>query len=83
MKIRTADARVSDFDIHISIVPVLWLVRLPFHIALGSRRVEAHPALKLVVGTHDCVRGLVYELRCVVVCNRVGDVVMPIQGKLH
>lgn len=52
MNVRTADSGVSDANIDISLFPLLGLVLLPDHVALGGLFVLTHPSLKLVVGAH-------------------------------
>lgn len=55
MQIGTADTAVRDFDIHVRFFPRFWVKGLEFHVTLGGRRVQAHPALKCVVVAHDDV----------------------------
>lgn len=55
MHIRAAHAAVGNFDIAVPRLKRLGLELLPDHVALGGAGVQAHPALKLVVGLCHCV----------------------------
>lgn len=51
VQVRSADTGVSDLDVNVGFLPGLGLELLPHHVALDGLGVQAHPALKLVVGS--------------------------------
>jgi hypothetical protein len=47
------DSRQSSYlDVDISLLPLLRLILLPFHVALTGVLVEAHPSLEFIVCSH-------------------------------
>ena len=52
MQIRSTNPSVSYLDVDIRLLPRLWLIGLPLHVAISSRRVETHPSLEFVVRAH-------------------------------
>jgi hypothetical protein len=67
VQVRTTDTAVRDLDINIGLFPGLRLKLLPDHLPLASLRVEAHPALELVIGGRHYVIDSVAESKIMII----------------